>query len=144
MPKFGESSKSKLQSCVPELQQVANKAIEVVDFSILVGHRGKADQEKAFAEGRSKLNFPESNHNSQPSKAFDFAPYPQGFANTESTADPKKRMFAMMRFAFIAGVLVGIGHALGIKLRSGLDWNRNGNSEDERFLDAPHIEIDDK
>lgn len=141
MPKFGDVSRKRLMTCHTDLVKVADKAIEIVDFSLIEGHRGREAQDKAFAEGRSKLMFPESEHNKEPSNAFDFVPFPFNLADTEAHAEAKARLKAWMQYAYTAGVLVGVGHGLGIRLRSGMDFNNNGRVDDENFMDAPHLEI---
>ena len=45
---------------------------------IVCGHRNKEDQNKAFAEGKSKLKWPKGKHNKLPSQAVDAAPYISG------------------------------------------------------------------
>jgi len=45
------------------------------DLCIVCGFRNQSAQEKAFKEGKSKLQFPHSKHNSVPSKAVDVASY---------------------------------------------------------------------
>jgi len=32
---------------------------------------------------------------------------------------------------------------LGVKVRFGMDWNRNFDPRDESFLDLPHVELDE-
>ena len=56
MPKFGSSSKRRLATCDERLQKVFNEVIKHVDCSVLCGHRGEYDQNKAFEEGKSMLN----------------------------------------------------------------------------------------
>lgn len=122
-------------SCHPDLQKIATLAIQLCDFTITEGYRGKESQEKDFVEGRSKLQYPESKHNataadgSPCSKAFDFAPYPVDYSATG-------------RFYYVSGIMLGIASALGIKVRTGADFNRDGNVANESFKDLPHIELD--
>ena len=74
--KYGRRSKERLETLDCRLRDVLMEAIKDMDITILQGHRGKAEQDKAFAEGRSKLKFPQSKHNRSPSMAVDCAPYP--------------------------------------------------------------------
>lgn len=78
MYKFSELSQKKLDTCHPFLQEVCNELIKEMDFTVLCGYRGKAEQDEAFAKGASKLKFPKSRHNTKPSKAVDIAPYNNG------------------------------------------------------------------
>jgi peptidoglycan L-alanyl-D-glutamate endopeptidase CwlK len=128
MYKFGTRSKNNLLSCDRRLQEVLDEAIKVIDFTVLCGHRGESEQNKAFHEGRSKLKFPDSNHNEMPSKAVDIAPYPIDWNNIE-------------RFAHLIGIVRGIAHTKGYVLRCGCDWDNDGDITDQSFMDWPHIEI---
>jgi peptidoglycan L-alanyl-D-glutamate endopeptidase CwlK len=48
----------------------------LIDFSIICGYRGKQEQSNAFAHGASKVQYPNSMHNQNPSLAVDIRPYP--------------------------------------------------------------------
>lgn len=85
MASFGKASTRRLLTCSLELQEVLNEAIKHFDFSIIWGHRGKFHQNKAFADGYSTLQWPNSWHNSLPSDAVDIVPYPGGFKNNDKT-----------------------------------------------------------
>ena len=41
----------------------------------------------------------------------------------------------------MGGMLRGIGHMMGYKLRWGGDWDRDGETKDNNFDDLVHIEI---
>jgi peptidoglycan LD-endopeptidase CwlK len=135
MPQFSKSSAEQLATCDERLQRIANEAIKIVDFVITEGHRNEEKQNVAYAKGLSKVKWPDGNHNQSPSKAFDFAPYP---------IDWSEKAVALARFTFVCGVMWKIANDLGIKLRFGWDWNRNLDSRDEKFLDWPHVELDEK
>lgn len=130
MPKLSAVSEKRLENVDPRLQTVVRKAIELVDFAVICGHRNKEDQERAFAEKKSKVKWPNSKHNSLPSKAVDLAPYPIDWHDTP-------------RFAFLAGVISTIAAQENVKIRWGGDWDRDGFTKDERFLDMPHFELID-
>lgn len=128
MYKFSKESEQKLATCHPKLQQLLRAVIEQVDFTILDGHRGQAEQNAAFAAGRSKLKFPQSKHNKVPSMAVDIAPYPIDWKNSA-------------RFAYLAGVVLATARAMKIDVRWGGDWNKNGELGDNKFNDLPHFEL---
>jgi peptidoglycan LD-endopeptidase CwlK len=134
MPHFGEHSLEQLDTCDERLQHIATMAIQFVDFRVEEGHRDKARQDKAFAEGKSQTPWPKSKHNKRPSRAFDFVPYPVDWAD---------RVTALSRFTFVAGVIHACARQLGIKIRFGWDWNRNLDPRDETFLDWGHVELDE-
>lgn len=142
MPAFSATSRERLRTCDPRLQDVLNDAIEVVDFTIIEGHRGEAAQNKAFAEGKSKLRWPAGKHNRYPSNAVDVAP-----VYYDETPGAKIDWNDLIAFGRVMGVVQACAHRRGIKLRFGLDWDgdfRSVNRDpDESFLDAPHIELVD-
>ncbi len=130
MYKYGEKSLARLDTCRHDLQAVMNKAIEVMDIKILDGHRGQAPQDKAFESGASKKKWPTSRHNQKPSPAVDAVPYPIDWEDRE-------------RFTFMAGVIIGIGSIMGIKIRWGGNWAMSNRFDENVFDDLGHFEIVD-
>ena len=130
MPAFGKSSQDKLATCDPRLQKVFNEVIKYFDCTVIEGHRGEEAQNKAFAEGKSKLKYPQGKHNKTPSLAADVLPYPIDWNDTN-------------RMRYFAGFVEGIAATMGIKLRWGGDWNQNTELKDNSFNDLPHFEIAD-
>lgn len=128
MPTFGKTSIANLATCHPDLQRLANEVIKHVDHSITCGHRGQADQDKAFSEGKSKLKFPNGEHNKLPSNAIDVAPYPLNWNDAEA-------------FTLLAGVYFGVAAMMRIKIRLGADWDGDFNILEHSFKDRPHIEL---
>ena len=76
----------------------------------------------------SKLQFPKSKHNSLPSKAVDVVPYPINWSDID-------------RFKDFGKFVIKKAAELGISIRWGGDWDGDGSSSDETFLDFPHFEI---
>lgn len=76
MNKFSKKSESALLTCHPDLITLFRAVIINYDCTIICGYRNKEDQEKAFLAGNSKLHYPYSKHNKQPSLSVDVAPYP--------------------------------------------------------------------
>jgi len=126
--KFGARSLEKLLECDERLQKVLHEVIKIYDCSVICGHRSQAEQNMAFKSGMSKVEWPNSKHNSKPSKAVDVVPHPLDWNDTKS-------------FCYMAGIIMGTAHKLGVKLRWGGDWNMNNQLKDERFQDLPHFEI---
>lgn len=134
MPKFSKASEIQLASCDPRLQRVLRRAILDFDFVVVEGYRNREAQNKAFREGNSKLPWPKGNHNRFPSLAADLAPYPIDWSEGEKPH---------LRFAFMMGVIWAAAKAEGVKIRFGMDWNRNLDMRDENFLDYGHVELDE-
>lgn len=129
MPKFSAVSQARLHTCDPRLQLLLNTVIKTVDFAVLCGHRNEADQNKAFAEGKTTKEWPMSKHNRFPSLAVDIAPSPIDWKDTA-------------RFARLFGYIERVAEELGIKVRWGGDWNGNYRTADEKLVDMPHIELE--
>lgn len=134
MPRFGAASERQLATIHPRLVLVLREAIKDFDFTVVEGHRGKAAQNAAVAKGLSQLPWPKGNHNAIPSRAADIAPWPVDWAEGEKPH---------LRFAFMMGVVWAAARRLGVKVRFGMDWNRNLDPRDEHFLDMPHVELDE-
>lgn len=126
--KFSSRSWENIEQLDARLQRVLVEAIKLKDFTVIEGHRVKERQDAMFRAGKSKLKWPDSKHNSYPSLAVDVAPYPIDWND-------------FREFDYLAGLIIGIGKQMGITLRWGGDWNRNGQLSDNRFNDLPHLEI---
>jgi peptidoglycan L-alanyl-D-glutamate endopeptidase CwlK len=127
---FGSRSRDALATCHRDLQAIAREAIQLTDFSVLEGHRGEDRQNALVEAGKSWTRWPHGKHNASPSLAFDFSPYPVDWND-------------LSRFTYLSGVMIGIGHGMGIRLRYGGDWNSNGDLMDENpeTRDWGHIEL---
>jgi peptidoglycan L-alanyl-D-glutamate endopeptidase CwlK len=136
MPQFSQSSAEKLSTCHSDFQILCKRLIERYDFTVICGHRGEEDQNKAFKEGNSKLQFPDSKHNTVPSLAIDLAPY-------ESTGID----WGKLQSAYFAGQVMGLAAELfteGIMkhhIRPGIDWDNDNDIDDTKFWDAGHFEL---
>lgn len=131
MPSFGARSRKHLLTCHPRLQEVLGEAILYTDFAVLCGLRSREAQDEAFATGRSKVKWPSSKHNAPdggPSLAVDVAPWPIDWKDS-------------LAFAVLAGRILQIADAKGIALRWGGDWDRDGESNDQSFMDIGHFEM---
>jgi len=102
------------------------EAVREYDCTVLVGHRGKAEQDAAFADGKSKLRWPKSKHNLTPSLAVDVVPYPIDWRDLD-------------RFRALAVVVRRCWNAIPAAERDGYDlaWGGDWIS----FRDYPHWEL---
>jgi peptidoglycan LD-endopeptidase CwlK len=134
MNQFSEKSLAKLKTCHEDIQTICYEAIKIIDFTILEGHRGQEDQDRAFNEGKSEKKWPDSKHNELPSVAFDAAPCPVDWND-------------LKRFYYFAGILIGVSERLisegkiKHKLKFGGDWDRDNDFKDNKFNDLPHFEL---
>ena len=127
MPKFSQTSLSRLDTCNPKLSEIAKEAIEYYDFKVLCGHRVKVEQDKLCADGFSTKKWPNSRHNSWPSKAFDLAPWPIDW-------EDEKRFFQL------AVVILFIARKRKVRLRWGGAWKGYPNRKGE-LNDLGHFEL---
>jgi len=128
MPSFSNRSKANLSSCDDRLRLVCEVAIRNIDFTVVCGHRDQEAQDKAKASGNSNAAWGESKHNSFPSKAVDLVPYPLDWQDE-------------LQFARLAGRIEQVAAQLGIGIRWGGDWDRDGKTTDERLRDLGHFEL---
>ncbi len=119
--KLSRKSQERLETCDERLITIVNDVCKVMDVTVLCGHRGKEEQEKAFKEGKSKAHFGQSYHNAFPSLAVDIAPYPINW----DVNDP--------RWEIMCNLVLYIANRYGIKVRLGRDFTN--------LKDYPHIEI---
>lgn len=134
MPNFSTKSLERLRTCHRDLQNLLQEVIQYVDFSVMCGHRGQEEQDKAFNEGRSKVQYPHGKHNTLPSLAVDIYPYPYNWDKPNSPENIKK-------LYHLQGIVKGIAWELGVKIRWGGDWDSDGDLFDQNFYDLPHIEL---
>tara|TARA_R100000664_G_scaffold33418_1_gene50468 strand:- start:3344 stop:3754 length:411 start_codon:yes stop_codon:yes gene_type:complete len=134
MPYFSNSSKAKLSTCDPRLQDICNTLIQWYDFSVICGYRNEEEQNALYDSGKSQVKYPNSKHNKIPSQAIDITPYPVDWSDRES-------------FTYLAGWFMAIAKMKNIEIIWGGDWNgtdnnRGGNSlKDNSFDDLGHFEL---
>jgi peptidoglycan L-alanyl-D-glutamate endopeptidase CwlK len=109
--------------------------VEAIGFNVdvIYGARGKEEQERAFVEGRSKVQWPYSKHNvgegiREFSEAIDLAPHPVQWNRP-------------LRFYVLAGAMIQEAHRQGVSLRWGGDWDSDLVFDDQRFNDLGHFEL---
>jgi len=124
MPRFGKRSKERLKGVKPELVNVLNELVKIMDVTIIEGLRTEARQMELLAQGKSKTKY--SKH--LEGKAVDLAPYPIDWEDRE-------------RFHYMGGMVRGIGKQMGVNIRWGGDWDSDGEVKDNGFDDLVHVEI---
>lgn len=131
MPKFGRRSRQMLYTAHEDLQKVFDEVIRHIDCSVLQGKRGKEEQDELYRQGKSKVQYPNSKHNSDLSLAVDVVPYPIDWNDRK-------------RFYHLAGFVMGIASQMNIKIRWGGDWDSDMDFNDQTFFDLPHYELGGK
>jgi hypothetical protein len=126
--RLGATSLKRLGDCHPKLQRLLREVDQrlskrkLFDLTVVCGHRGQAEQEQAFQDHRSTKHWPESKHNTLPSRAVDIAPYPTDWGDREA-------------FALLAGYVLAVADDLDIEVDIGALW--------KKFPDLPHVELTD-
>ena len=113
-------SQAKLNTCHSDLIRLISEVAKTEKCSVICGHRGKAEQEKAFASGASKARFGQSKHNSKPSLAVDVVPLPLDWEDIPAFEKLGEKIMAKAK-------------ELGIKIRWGRDFTN--------LKDYPHYEL---
>ena len=111
MFRFGSTSRDRLATIDDALQRVLHRAMgyQLMDFTIVCGHRTQKDQAQAFSVGASKKEWPNSKHNIFPSIAVDIAPWPIDWDDH-------------LAFARLYGIIEAAAAEEGVPLRWGGDW----------------------
>ena len=126
------NSKTLLAQAHPDLRRLATAvAAKGPPFRVICGYRGEREQARAFAIGASKAKFGQSPHNFVPSLAIDVAP---GWEGPLKWSDTKG-------FEAVGRAFVATAKELKIPIRWGADWDMDGKTTDEKFVDFPHIEL---
>lgn len=131
MPIFSERSLSKLETCDHRLIKLFKAVILYFDCTVTCGYRNKEAQTSAYNSGNSEVQYPNSKHNSFPSKAIDCAPYIEGMGVSYDTN----------QCYYFAGVVIGMAKLMDIPIRWGGDWDKDNNIHDQTFNDLVHFEI---
>lgn len=129
---FGKGSIGKLHGLTYKLQEVARETLElgIMDFSIVCGFRGEAEQNQFFEEGKSKVQWPNSRHNKWKAEAMDLVPW----INKKSSYDKR-------HCCVLAGLVLAVAKLKGISLRWGGNWDMDSEPiTDQDFQDLVHFE----
>ena len=137
--KFSKSSLEHLQTTDIQIQLVIRSTLQlgIMDFAVTCGLRSKAEQNRLFnlPSKPTKLRWPNSKHNSVDgiSRAVDIVPFING-----------KSSYRVEDCCFLAGLVLATAKCLGVKMRWGGNWDRDGEIlTDQTFDDLLHFELED-
>jgi hypothetical protein len=114
------------------------RAIQRIDFSVKYGYRNRAEQDRLFRAGRSKLRYPRSDHNNTDtdggpySLAMDVIPYPWDWAEAvwhDGSLKPSHEA----RFNAVLDAIQNAADEIGVVVKFGRDWTS--------FKDWPHVYV---
>jgi len=157
MAEFGTTSRQRLNTTHPLIQELCQRVVAVFDITIICGHRTKPEQEAAYLASASTKRWPSSKHNAIPSEAIDVAPWPlpndwgdlkSMFPQERDKAWKERVKFYQMVTAFkicwqqLCDDFPEIGE--NFELRFGADWDGDNDYRDQTFDDLVHIEIVEK
>lgn len=136
---LGDRSLSRLQGVHPNMVKVVKRAaaLSSQDFTVLEGVRTPARQKELYAQGRTKPGnivtwTLKSNHFVNPATGFghavDLCPWPIDWNDTR-------------KFDAISKVMFQAAKDLGIAIRWGADWDRDGKPRERGESDSPHFEL---
>ncbi len=135
---LGPASRANLAGVHPRLIRVVERAIQIspVDFKVIEGVRTPERQKALYAQGRTKPGQVvtwtlKSNHFKQADgfgHAVDLLPAPYDWKDLQ----PFNQVYKAMMTA---------AKELGVEIRSGMDWDRDGNLREKGEGDSPHFEL---
>ena len=129
MARFDARSERNLAKLHPQLQKVMVDACKTYNFIISDSSRNEIDQNKAYRMGFSRVKFGQSAHNWSPSLAADC--YPSPFNANES----RSKMIELYQ------VIKQSAKNVGVSIRQGADFDRDGNLKNDQWVDLPHVEL---
>jgi len=140
MARYSSTSNRRKNTCHPDLIVLADEVIKVHDATVVTGYRTEANQNQLCADGFSRVEYPDSNHNKMPSLAIDLAPYVPSMGGL--TYDREYSLY-------FAGIVLGIADRLyrsGLmthKIKWGGNWStdRNKSFKTISFYDGLHFEL---
>lgn len=154
MPSFGKQSQERFDTVVGDLQEILSMAILITDFSITCGHRPKDIQNMYFVSGASRVRYPNSKHNKEPSQAFDIMPYDKRWgaltgnvmqnrkiAKDLQVTEQAAAQMVRSKYYYLAGVIRAVAYLLKLEVRWGGDWDSDDDFTDNKFNDLGHFEI---
>lgn len=128
--------------------------LEWIDVGVTCGHRTEAEQNKAFKEGNSKVQYPNSRHNMFPSKAVDLVIYHQEFgylwgtpeqftliAKVKHCTRELAETWFYMQYARVDTLMQTAARDVGVNLRWGGRWSHDNDLLDNEFIDIFHWEV---
>jgi hypothetical protein len=150
MASFGNASRERLDTCELDLQELFNFIVIYRDCTVIQGHRGKQEQNEAYASKNSKVQWPDSNHNKSPSRAADIMPWYDVKPHVRWPVAPEKALQrlhegSMSQDVFLqnmsewvelhafANFVLGVAESRKIHVR----WGGHFKS----FFDGPHWEV---
>jgi len=144
---LGATSLARLEGVHPDLVRVVKRAIQLTsqDFAVICGVRTLAEQKRLYAQGRTApgpivtwtlksrhLPVKDAKTGGVYGRAVDMPPYPISWENTPAN---------LARFDTVAKAMFQASAELGVPIRWGADWDRDGKPRERGETDSPHFEL---
>lgn len=144
---LGEQSLKCLDGVHPDLVRVVKRAIALTtqDFKVICGVRTLAEQKRLYAQGRTApgqivtwtlksrhLPVRDAKTGGVWGRAVDMPPFPVSWEGTPAN---------LARFDAVAKAMFAASRELGVPIRWGADWDRDGNPRERGETDSPHFEL---
>ncbi len=138
---FGPRSQGHIDQLHSDLQLLLQVCIRVspIDFGLTDSYRDRVIQNAAFENGSSKVQWPDSKHNTRPASAFHADPAPIKYPSNMSNEKDAQKAYA--RYHVLATVIRYEAKRLNIPLRWGGDWNGSWDTFRNKFDDLAHWEL---
>lgn len=137
---WGTKSCERIDTLDQRWKSILDDVLRAVPFDVTVvwGYRGEEAQNRAYAAGYSTKQWPNSVHNTYPSRAVDIAPLIDGqipgYGNTPQ--DPRP-------WLVLAGAVLGVCSVARIGVRWGGNWDNDAVMlDDQDFDDLGHFELE--
>ncbi len=140
---YGTQSLENINECHPDLRMIAfefeTRAARIGwDVTCTDGHRPETKQNELYPKF-TLVKWPNSKHNKRPSLAIHLAKYPIEYPQPEDSETVRTKKTAI--FYMSAMLVMQIAEDLGISIRGGWDWDRDGEINDQTFDDLMHTEL---
>jgi peptidoglycan L-alanyl-D-glutamate endopeptidase CwlK len=136
---LGAASRAHLAGVHPDLIRVVERAIQIsgVDFKVIEGVRSPERQRVLYAQGRTapgeKVTWTlNSNH---------FVNKATGYGHAVDLLPAPYDWEALAPFDVMATAMKKASAELGVPIRWGADWDRDGKPREKGESDSPHFEL---
>ena len=134
--KLSSRSLANLQGVHPQLVAVVRRAIQIttLDFSVLQSVRTQAEQNALYAQGRTKPGpvVTRTLHSKH-------IPGADGYSHAVDLFPGDWN--APAKFDAVAKAMFTAAEELGVSIRWGADWDRDGKPREKGETDSPHFEL---
>lgn len=139
MYSFSKKSLDRLRGVHPLLVDIVHDvmSMQVMDFSVNEGVRTIERQRDLVDSGKSRtMNSKHLIQGDGYGHAVDLYPSPVDMAKV-SAGDARE----IVRFGVLAGLMFAAAKKRGTLIVNGMDWDRDGQTLDHTFFDAPHYQL---